>query len=148
LGHISVRKIATPSANGTEISNARKDDMSVPKINGHAPKLLLTGSQAERKKKLRPNLESVSCERETSSNAIRKTMPKMLSAHKNTRTLKVPSAMAELPRRRRKVRTTDCSADGFTSDNRETGSDTCIFAGCVKAGSCIFSTTSVESIHP
>ncbi len=33
----SVRKIATPNASGTAISNASSDDASVPKIIGAAP---------------------------------------------------------------------------------------------------------------
>ncbi len=117
-------------------------------MKGNAPKLLLTGSHAERKKKPRPNFASVRCERETSSHAIRITMPKMLSAQRKTRALKVPSAIAELPRPRRKVRT----AEGFTGCLASGGgvldSDTNIFAGCVTAESCSLSSTSPQSIHP
>src|ERR1700760_2110263 len=105
-------------------------------MNGHAPKLLLTGSHAERKKKPMPNFASVRCDREISSHAIRITMPKMLIAQRKTSALNVPSATAELPRLRRKVRTTEGFTEGFASGSGAAGSGTDIFAGCVKAESC------------
>src|SRR4051794_25642300 len=117
-------------------------------MKGHAPKLLLTGSHAERKKKPMPNFPRLSCEREISSQAIRITMPKMLSAQRKTSALNVPSAMEELPRPRRKVRTTEGTAEGPAPDGRGTGSGTDIFAGCVNAGSCSRSDTPVQSSYP
>src|SRR5580700_2482365 len=80
-------------------------------MNGSAPKSLLTGFHADRKKKLSPNLCSVSVECPTSSAAISPTMPKMLSAHSTITQRNVPSAQPELPRPCRNTRTADGSVD-------------------------------------
>jgi len=89
-------------------------------MNGSAPKLPLTGSQAEPKKNGRPNFWMVSFEPEISSMRINKTMAKMLRAHTNIRALKARSASAELPQLRRYVRTRegDGSAPGVGLSDR------------------------------
>src|SRR5207244_2159538 len=45
VGANSVRKMATPSANGTASNRATREDISVPKISGPAPYTSATGSQ-------------------------------------------------------------------------------------------------------
>src|SRR5580704_13090706 len=81
-------------------------------MNGRAPKLPLTGSHADPKKNDIQNFWIVSFEPEMSSNRIRRTIPKMLSAHKSIRALKLRSAKEELPRLIRNARTGDGEVSG------------------------------------
>jgi hypothetical protein len=62
FGESSERKIAMPRAMGVEIAIARRDEYSVPHMNGSAPKSPDTGSQVFPVQKRKPNFASDRCE--------------------------------------------------------------------------------------
>src|ERR1035438_1016341 len=55
-GASSERNIAAPSPSGVEISRARNDVTTVPKMNGNAPKSSVTGFHWEEVRNPQPNL--------------------------------------------------------------------------------------------
>ena len=72
-GASSERKIATPMLRGRAMTNARRDDASVPKINGSAPYSSATGSHVVVVRNFHPKCLRDNSEPRTISYAIRKT---------------------------------------------------------------------------
>src|SRR5258705_1717808 len=103
-GQSSVRKTATPSANGTAMHKARSDVARVPKMKGSAPKSPETGSHAERVKNFQPNCTRLGRECKTRMPKMKRTMAKIVQAQTSMTAAKLLSAMRPLPRLRRKSR--------------------------------------------
>src|SRR5581483_2791083 len=93
FGHISVTKTATAMAKGTAITNAIREETTVPKIKGKAPNEPETGSHSLAKKKWMPNLCQASAERCINSARINPTMPSTTKAASITRPLKAESKL-------------------------------------------------------
>ena len=90
-GASSVRYTAVPMLSGTAISSAINEETSVPKMNGSAPKLSLTGSHSELVRNRQPNFASAKCEPFANSSPITMMSAKIDSAMSSASDLKMRS---------------------------------------------------------
>src|SRR5215469_15886046 len=106
-GQSSVRKTATPSANGTAMHKASRDVARVPKMKGSAPKSPETGSHADLVKNFKPNCTRLGRECSTRRTRMNRTIAKIVQAHRSITAAKVLSATRPLPRLLRNSRMGD-----------------------------------------
>src|SRR5438270_5479525 len=118
-GQSSVRKTATPSANGTAIHKASREVARVPKMKGSAPKSPETGSHAARVKNFQPNCTRLGRECTTRMTKIKRTIAKMVQAQRSITAAKLLSAMRPLPRLLRNSRMGDVAVS--VADNAGSG---------------------------